>query len=209
MLFPEPTSCRDLSEELFAFYSQSADLATRLLDHMSRLSSPYDCEAHILSFFSRIVMRIWLPGNVSLTIIPIETYTACFTLATEPDDDDPEIIYQNNFQVSMNTILEILSVSNSLLPFVLEGCSPGKVVLSATVNKRRNTLPPSAFTYADAEIGSDHPENLTLMAQTVIANNLSNTGVYLRPPPVGHLVAVLSTTEELPYTESKTLKPRL
>lgn len=203
MHFPEPRSCRDLSEELFAFYSQSADLATRLLDHMSRLSSPYDCEAHVLSFFSRIVMRIWLPGNVSLTIIQIDTYKACFTLATEPRDDDPEIIYQNNFNVSMNTILEILSVSNSVLPFILEGCSPSKIVLSASVNKRRNTLPPSAFTYADAEIGSDHPENLTLMAQTVLANEVSNTGVYLRPPPVGEIVSYLSTADELPYAETR------
>ncbi|MDF1497313.1 MAG: hypothetical protein P1P90_04595 [Patescibacteria group bacterium] len=203
MHFPEPRSCRDLNEELFAFYSQSADLATRLLDHMSRLSSPYDCEAHILSFFSRMVMRIWLPGNVSLTIIPIETYTACITLATEPNNDDPEIIYQNNFNVSMNTILEILSVSHAVLPFMLEGCSPSKVVLTATMSKRRNTLPPSAFTYADADIDSDHPENLTLMAQTVIANDISNTGVYLRPPPVGDLVMALSTADELPYVESR------
>lgn len=203
MHFPEPTLCRDLTEEMFAFYSQSDALATRLLDHMARLSTPYDCEAYILAFFSRVVMRTWLPGPVSLTIIRVGTYSACFTLATEPNKDDPEIIYQNNFNVSVASILEILALSNAVLPFEIKGCSTSKIILSATTDKRFTTLPPSAFSYADADLDSDHPDGVTLFAQLRESQVTSNTGIYFRPPPVGQLITVLQTPLMPDCAESK------
>ncbi len=205
MHFPEPQSCRDMSEEMFAFYSQSADLATRLLDQMVRIAVPYDGEAYLLSFLSRVVMRSWLPGEISLTIVSLQNYVASFTLVAEHEDNDPEIIYQNDFNVSIATILDILAMENSILPFEIEHTNSGNVVLIARQQSRYTTLPPSEFSYADAEIETPYPDGISLFAQTKAkkSDSKDSTGVYLRPPPLGTLIAVMNTADETIYEEAR------
>ncbi|MBU2566821.1 hypothetical protein KKG46_04665 [Patescibacteria group bacterium] len=174
---------------------------------MSEISSPYDCEAYLLSFFARIVLRSWLQYEIILDIKMVGNYTCCFTLLSKLPDTTEEIVYQNDFRVSMNTILEIVTLENAVLPLKMTNCSPEHVLLEANLPSRRSTLPPPEFSDADAEINMDTGNRPNLYTQ-VNSSSLSGeaTVTYRRPHPIAMLVACANTVDRTTYTSAQAIQ---
>ena len=206
MFFPELKACRDIDESSLAFFSRTRELTVSFLNRLSQISSPYDCEAYLLSFFARVVLRSWIQNEIILDIRVIRNYVCCFTLLSKMPDGTEEIIYQNDFNVSINTLLEIITLPNAVLPFKLKTCSPEHIILEAEISSRTSTLPPPEFSDADAEISAEEDGLPTLYTQ--INGKKSGDGatsIYLRPHPVAMLVACASTVDRTIYADAKSV----